>query len=132
MPDMPVTSAVATGGFGHPAFPTADGLVRPLVVSHRQWVALREWVGDPDELRAEELETYGGRNLHPDVMAGIYSKLFAGTATEAICDEAQRRNVPVTPVMSPQQLIASVRLPAMTMLFSRSRFAPRRRSQRSF
>jgi crotonobetainyl-CoA:carnitine CoA-transferase CaiB-like acyl-CoA transferase len=107
MPDMPVTSAVATGGFGHPAFPTADGLVRPLVVSHRQWVALREWVGDPEELHAEELETYGGRNLHPDVMAGIYSKLFAGTATEAICDEAQRRNVPVTPVMSPQQLIAS-------------------------
>ncbi len=50
MPDLPVTSAVATGGFGHPAFPTADGLVRPLVVSHRQWVALREWVGDPEEL----------------------------------------------------------------------------------
>ena len=25
---------------GHPAFPTRDGLVRPLVVSHRQWTAL--------------------------------------------------------------------------------------------
>ena len=24
-PALPVTSAVATGGFGHPAFPTADG-----------------------------------------------------------------------------------------------------------
>jgi crotonobetainyl-CoA:carnitine CoA-transferase CaiB-like acyl-CoA transferase len=108
MPDLPVTSAASAGGVGHPAFPTADGLVRPLVVSHRQWVALREWVGDPDALHAEELDTYGGRNQHPDVMAGIYRELFAGTTTEAICDEAQRRNVPVTPVMSPQQLIASL------------------------
>ncbi len=106
-PALPVTSAVATGGFGHPAFPTADGLVRPLVVSSRQWVALREWVGDPEALHDEALATYGGRNLHPDVMAAIYSKLFAGTATEAICDEAQRRNVPVTPVLSPAELIAS-------------------------
>ena len=106
-PALPVTSAVATGGFGHPAFPTADGLVRPLVVSSRQWVALREWVGDPEALRDEALATYGGRNLHPDVMAEIYEKLFAGTSTEAICDEAQRRNVPVTPVLSPAELIAS-------------------------
>ena len=106
-PDLPVTSAVSTGGVGHPAFPTADGLVRPLVVSSRQWMALREWVGDPEELRGDELATYGGRNFHPDVLAAIYGPLFAGTSTEAICDEAQKRNVPVTPVMSPAQLVAS-------------------------
>jgi crotonobetainyl-CoA:carnitine CoA-transferase CaiB-like acyl-CoA transferase len=106
-PSLPVTSAARTGGFGHPAFPTADGLVRPLVVSSRQWVALREWVGDPEDLRGDELATYGGRNLHPDVMAAIYTKLFAGTTTESICDEAQKRNVPVTPVLSPRQLIDS-------------------------
>src|SRR4029077_16643565 len=57
---------------------------------------------------SEELATYGGRNLHPALMGRVYSKPFAGTTTEAICDEAQRRNVPVTPVMSPQQLVASV------------------------
>jgi crotonobetainyl-CoA:carnitine CoA-transferase CaiB-like acyl-CoA transferase len=106
-PDLPVTGAAQSGGVGHPAFPTADGLVRPLVVSHRQWVALREWVGDPPHLRDAALDTYGGRNQHPDVMAAIYRDLFAGTSTEAICEEAQKRNVPVTPVMSPAQLIAS-------------------------
>jgi len=104
---LPVTSAVNTGGFGHPAFETADGLVRPLVVSHRQWVALRDWIGDPEELRGDELATYGGRNLHPGIMAEIYLKLFAGTTTEEVCDEAQKRNVPVTPVLSPAELIAS-------------------------
>jgi crotonobetainyl-CoA:carnitine CoA-transferase CaiB-like acyl-CoA transferase len=93
---------------GHPAFPTRDGLVRPLVVSHRQWSALRDWVGDPPELHADEdLETYTGRLLHPDVMAGIYAPLFADTTTEAICEEAQRRNVPATPVLSPSELLAS-------------------------
>jgi crotonobetainyl-CoA:carnitine CoA-transferase CaiB-like acyl-CoA transferase len=93
---------------GHPAFPTRDGLVRPLVVSHRQWIALRDWVGDPPELHADEdLESYTGRLLHPDVMASIYAPLFADTETEAVCEEAQRRNVPATPVLSPQELLAS-------------------------
>ena len=93
---------------GHPAFPTRDGLVRPLVVSHRQWCALRDWVGDPPELHGDdELETYTGRLLHPDVLASIYAPLFADTTTEAICEEAQRRNVPATPVLSPGQLLAS-------------------------
>jgi crotonobetainyl-CoA:carnitine CoA-transferase CaiB-like acyl-CoA transferase len=93
---------------GHPAFPTRDGLVRPLVVSHRQWTALRDWVGDPPELHAsEDLETYTGRLLHPDVLAKVYAPLFADTTTEAICEEAQRRNVPATPVLSPRQLLAS-------------------------
>jgi len=93
---------------GHPAFPTRDGLVRPLVVSHRQWSALREWVGDPPELHDdEELESYTGRLLHPDVLASIYAPLFADTTTEAICEEAQRRNVPATPVLSPGELLAS-------------------------
>jgi crotonobetainyl-CoA:carnitine CoA-transferase CaiB-like acyl-CoA transferase len=92
---------------GHPAFPTRDGLVRPLVVSSHQWRALREWVGDPPELDDEELSTYGGRLRHPDVLAKVYAELFADTATEPICEEAQRRNVPATPVMSPAQLLSS-------------------------
>ena len=40
-------------------------------------------------------------------MAAVYRKLLAGTSTEAICEEAQKRNVPATPVMSPAQLLAS-------------------------
>ncbi len=92
---------------GHPAFPTRDGLVRPLVVSARQWRALRDWVGNPPQLDDEELATYGGRLRHPDVLAKVYAELFADSETEAVCDEAQRRNVPATPVMSPAQLLAS-------------------------
>ncbi len=96
---------------GHPAFATRDGLVRPLVVSHRQWSALRDWVGDPPELHVDDdLETYTGRLLHPDVLASIYAPLFADTTTEAVCEEAQRRNVPATPVLSPSELLASAPL----------------------
>ncbi len=92
---------------GHPAFPTRDGLVRPLVVSAHQWRALRKWVGDPPELDDDELATYHGRLRHPDVLAKIYSELFADATTEALCEEAQRRNVPTVPVMSPAQLLRS-------------------------
>jgi crotonobetainyl-CoA:carnitine CoA-transferase CaiB-like acyl-CoA transferase len=92
---------------GHPAFPTRDGLVRPVVVSARQWKALRDWVGNPAYLDDPELASYGGRLLHGDVLAKLYGPLFADTETEAVCEEAQRRNVPVTPVMSPAQLLTS-------------------------
>ena len=64
-------------------------------------------MGNPPQLDDEELATYGGRLRHPDVLAKVYAELFADTETEAICDEAQRRNVPATPVMSPAQLLAS-------------------------
>ena len=92
---------------GHPAFRTRDGLVRPLVVSAHQWRALRDWAGDPPHLDGEELATYVSRLRHPEVLVEIYTELFAGTETEAICQDAQRRNVPATPVMSPAQLLAS-------------------------
>ena len=92
---------------GHPAFPTADGMVRPLVVSAHQWRALRDWLGDPPYLRGDELASYGGRLLHPEVLARAYGPLFADAETEPICEEAQRRNVPTAPVMSPAQLLAS-------------------------
>ena len=82
-------------------------MVRPLVVSSHQWRALRDWLGNPPELDDEELATYGGRLRHPDVLAKAYAELFADTETEAICEEAQRRNVPATPVMSPAELLAS-------------------------
>jgi crotonobetainyl-CoA:carnitine CoA-transferase CaiB-like acyl-CoA transferase len=37
----------------------------------------------------------------------VYAELFADTETEPICDEAQRRNVPAAPVLSPAQLLSS-------------------------
>jgi len=92
---------------GHPAFATRDGLVRPLVVSARQWSALREWAGDPVALRDDSLASYGGRLLAPDVLASIYAPLCASASTDDLCEEAQRRGVPMTPVLSPSQLLTS-------------------------
>ena len=97
---------------GHPAFATSDGLVRPLVVSARQWKALRDWAGDPVALRDESLASYGGRLLQPDVLASTYEPLFATASTDSLCEEAQRRGVPVTPVMSTSQLLVSEALRA--------------------
>ena len=86
----------------HPAFPTAR---RAGATAGRQppAVAARCATGSaiPPELHGDDASRPTPVDLHPDVLASIYAPLFADTTTEAICEEAQRRNVPVTPVLSP-------------------------------
>ena len=42
-------------------FKCNDGYVRLVVLSPRQWRALREWLGDPEYLQDPELESFVAR-----------------------------------------------------------------------
>ena len=45
----------------YPVFKCTDGYVRLVVLSPRQWRALREWLGDPEYLQDPELESFVAR-----------------------------------------------------------------------
>jgi crotonobetainyl-CoA:carnitine CoA-transferase CaiB-like acyl-CoA transferase len=61
------------------------GYVRLVILSPRQWHAMREWLGDP-------------------VMIG---DLFATMPHEQVAAEAQRRGLACTPVLRPEELLAN-------------------------
>ena len=50
MPGNPPRNAVLDPGVVYTIIPCADGFVRLIVLSPRQWHAIRSWMGEPDYL----------------------------------------------------------------------------------
>jgi crotonobetainyl-CoA:carnitine CoA-transferase CaiB-like acyl-CoA transferase len=87
-------------------YPCADGYVRVIVLSPRQWAAMREWLGNPPELDAPELNGLLGRlGIQATVIDPLYIELFSRYGAAELADEAQRRGIVVTPVLRPDQVL---------------------------
>src|SRR5262249_22747835 len=61
---------VATGVY--PIFPCRDGYVRLLVLSPRQWRAMRAWLGEPEDLQDPSLDSIPGRAAAEDRLYPLY------------------------------------------------------------
>ena len=91
----------------YPLYPCADGFVRLIVLSPRQWQAMREWLGDPEVLRDESLNGLMPRMaIQASVLDPLYIDLFKDYTSDELAAEAQRRGVVMTPVLRPDQVPA--------------------------
>ena len=91
----------------YPLYPCADGFVRLIVLSPRQWQAMREWLGDPPELRDPSLNGLMPRMaIQSTVLDPLYIELFKTYTADELAAEAQRRGVVMTPVLRPDQVPA--------------------------
>lgn len=99
---------VARGGSGpvYPLYPCADGYARVVILSMRQWRAMREWLDEPAELRDESLDTILGRLSRMDVLEPCFVELFRRYKKSDLAAEAQRRGIPITPVLSAEEVLA--------------------------
>ena len=69
---------------------------------------MREWLGDPPELRGEELNGMLGRLMvQKTVIDPLYLELFSKYGAADLADEAQRRGVVITPVLRPDQVLTT-------------------------
>ncbi len=84
------------------------GYVRLVILSPRQWRAMREWLGDPDYLRDPNYESFLGRMQIADALAVTIGDLFATLGHEEVAFEAQRRGIVCTPVLRPAEVLANV------------------------
>jgi crotonobetainyl-CoA:carnitine CoA-transferase CaiB-like acyl-CoA transferase len=84
------------------------GYVRLVILSPRQWRAMREWLGDPDYLRDPRYESFLGRMQIADALGVIIGDLFATMGHEEVAFEAQRRGIVCTPVLRPAEVLANV------------------------
>ena len=92
----------------YPLYPCADGHVRLIMLSKRQWRAMRDWLGDPEILQDDHWDTLPARmSIQEDVLDPLFVELFRDRTSAELADEAQRRGIVMTPVLSPAQVLAT-------------------------
>ncbi len=85
-----------------------DGFVRLVVLSPRQWHAIRAWLGEPDYLQDPEYDGFIGRLMIADaVLNPLYEELFSTMTMEEVAAEAQRRGIVATPILKPGDVVAN-------------------------
>ncbi len=91
----------------YPIFRCRDGYVRVVLLAPRQWQAMREWLGDPIELRDPELETIRGRALAADRLHAVFEQHFAERGKHELAREGQGRGVPVAPLLNAAEVLTA-------------------------
>ena len=87
---------------------TAQGFVRLVVLSPRQWHTIRAWMGEPDYLQDPEYDGFLGRFMIADaVLNPLYEELFSTMTMQEVAEEAQRRGIVATPILEPGDVIAN-------------------------
>lgn len=81
------------------------GYVRLVILSRRQWRAMWEWLGRPEEFADAYWEQFVSRLINADVLNARYEQLFADMDVDQVSIEAQRRGIVCTPVLDPQQVL---------------------------
>ncbi len=93
-------------GIVYPLYPCKDGYVRLVILSPRQWHAMREWLGDPEFLQDPHWDSLLGRmSIQEDILDPMYRELFMTMGMSELSDEAQRRGIVMTPVMHPRAVL---------------------------
>ncbi len=88
-------------------FPCKGGYVRLVILSPRQWRAMREWLGNPEYLEDPKYESFLGRMEIADALNVIVGDLFATMTHEEVAFEAQKRGIVCTPVLRPAEVLAN-------------------------
>src|SRR5947199_163857 len=104
-PMLPVSPPRNADGAYH-VLETADGCVRVLPGSPRQWRAFVELLGNPDALEGEHWGVPLFRLMNGDVVRAVAKEALAGRARADVLAEGRRLGVPITPVNTPEEFVA--------------------------
>jgi crotonobetainyl-CoA:carnitine CoA-transferase CaiB-like acyl-CoA transferase len=88
-------------------YPCADGFVRGIILVKHHWDALLDWMGRPPELADPALESLMGRIVNQKTVDAALAAFFADKKKIEIAVEAQRRGIPVTPLLHPGEVLAN-------------------------
>ncbi|MEZ4217866.1 MAG: CoA transferase [Myxococcota bacterium] len=103
------------------------GYVRLVILSPRQWRAMREWMGDPEFLRDPLYDSFLGRMSIADALMVMIGDHFATMTHEECAFEAQRRGIVCTPVLTPSEVLANEHFASRGTFVRDAEWAPGRR-----
>src|SRR5881296_669807 len=104
-PMLPVSPPRNADGAYH-VLKTADGYVRVLPGSPRQWRAFVALLGNPEALEGEHWGVALFRLMNGDVVRVVAAEALAGRARAEVLAEGRRLGVPITPVNTPEEFVA--------------------------
>ncbi|HLZ68844.1 MAG TPA: CoA transferase, partial [Dehalococcoidia bacterium] len=92
--------------------PCKDGAVSMLLVRDDQWQRLVELMGSPDWARSPLFNGFGGRRDNWDALSPLLCEFFASYTAQELYRMAQSRRIPLAPVNSAADVLASEHLRA--------------------
>jgi len=106
----PINQKRQGAGMLYPAFATADGSVRLVVLSAKQWDALYEWMGEPEEFSDPSWREIVTRYMNADVLNLAWTNFFADREMVPTGKEGQERGVVVAPMLKTSDVLVSEHL----------------------
>ncbi len=89
----------------YPMIKCKDGALRIVLLAPRQWKAMWEWMGSPEEFADPMWEQSFVRMQNMDVLNAVFEDFFSDKTMEAAAAEAQRRGVVATPRLEPSGVL---------------------------
>lgn len=83
----------------------ADGYMRMIVLVTKHWRALREWVGNPEELMNPDYDQFINRLMNMDKIVPVLEGFFEDKKKIDVCREAQQLGIPATPLLRPSEVL---------------------------
>jgi crotonobetainyl-CoA:carnitine CoA-transferase CaiB-like acyl-CoA transferase len=96
----------AGAGLVYPVYPCADGHVRMVILSKREWRAVRAWLGEPDVVKDEVWEQFIFRIMNRDVLDPLIIEHFRDKKKMELARDAQSRGIAVTPILTPGEVLS--------------------------
>jgi crotonobetainyl-CoA:carnitine CoA-transferase CaiB-like acyl-CoA transferase len=92
----------------YPIFACKGGYVRLIILSIRQWHAMREWLGEPEFLQDPALDGFvARREIAEHVLNPLFVSHFADLSMEEVSLEAQKRGIVCTPALTPADILTN-------------------------
>ncbi|HUP76855.1 MAG TPA: CoA transferase [Acidimicrobiales bacterium] len=91
----------------YPHLRTKDGYIRLVILAPRQWQALWQWMGSPEELSDPFWATTAGRMQNLDVLNPMFEEFFSTMTMVECAAEAQRRGIVATPMLKPADVLVN-------------------------
>ena len=92
----------------YPIFACKGGYVRLIILSVRQWHAMREWLGEPEFLQDPALDGFvARREIAEHVLNPLFVAHFADLSMEEVSLEAQKRGIVCTPALTPADILTN-------------------------
>lgn len=106
----PINQQRQGAGLLYPSFPTADGVVRLVVLAASQWDALFEWMGRPEAFDDPSWREIVTRYINADVLNLAWAEFFKDMAMVDAGREAQDRGVVLAPMLKASDVLISEHL----------------------